>query len=201
MKIRSLMIPNPITIRDQTTIREAIELMKGHSIRHLPVVSEGNRLKGFVTLADLKQGLMPSLVADVSLADLTIRDPLSVGPDDDVEKAAQIIYTHKISGMPVTQEGAVVGIITETDILRVFIDMMGILTSSSRIDIVIEDKRGSLKQALQIIHDAGGEVINVLQADQQAGKKTYYIRLAACETKGIVDALGRGGFDTLEAMD
>lgn len=201
MKIKSLMVTNPITIDNQTTIQEAIEVMKGHSIRHLPVVSDDDYLIGFVTLADLKQGLMPSILADVSLSDLVIKDPIAVGPDDDIETAARIIYAHKISGMPVIEESRVVGIITETDILRVFIDMMGILTASLRIDFTIPNKQGSLKRALQIIHEAGGEVINVLQSGQSAETKAFYIRLEACETKGMVQALKAEGYQVLDAMD
>ena len=103
MKIKSLMIPDPITIKENAYIEEAIEVMIYNSIRHLPVVEKKNRLKGFVTLADLKQGLIPSLVAGVSLSDLIIKDPITVGPDDDVEIAAQLIYKHKIGGMPVVK--------------------------------------------------------------------------------------------------
>ncbi|MBW1749028.1 MAG: CBS domain-containing protein, partial [Deltaproteobacteria bacterium] len=62
MKINSLMIPDPITITENASIREAIELMKINSIRHLPVVAKGDKLKGFLTLADLKQGLLPSML-------------------------------------------------------------------------------------------------------------------------------------------
>ena len=104
MKIKSLMIPDPITIKENASIEEAIEVMKSNAIRHLPVVEEKNMLKGFVTLAELKQGLIPSLVADVSLSDLMIKDPITVGPDDDVEIAAKLIYKHKIGGMPVVKE-------------------------------------------------------------------------------------------------
>ncbi len=68
MKIHSLMIPDPISITENASISETIELMKINSIRHLPVVSKGNKLKGFVTLADLKQGLILSMLGDVSLA-------------------------------------------------------------------------------------------------------------------------------------
>ena len=75
MRIRSLMIPNPITITENASIQEAIELMKINSIRHMPVVSGDNELIGFVTLADLKQGLIPSMVADISLVDLMIKKP------------------------------------------------------------------------------------------------------------------------------
>ena len=78
MKIHSLMIPDPITITANATISEAIELMKINSIRHLPVVAEGNILQGFLTLADLKQGLIPSMLGDLTLQDLMIKDPITV---------------------------------------------------------------------------------------------------------------------------
>jgi len=106
MKINSLMIPDPITITENSSISEAIELMKVNSIRHLPVVSKGKKLKGFITLADLKQGLIPSMLTDVSLADLIVRNPIKVDPDDDIEIAAQLIYKHKIGGMPVVKNDA-----------------------------------------------------------------------------------------------
>lgn len=201
MKIDSLMIPDPITITEDASISEAIEIMKENSIRHLPVVAKGDRLKGFVTLADLKQGLMPSMVSDVSLADLMITDPIAVGPDDDIEIAARIIYQHKISGMPVVKNNKLVGIITETDILRAFIDMMGLLTARSRIDLVIEDKPGRFRQVLQIISDNGGDIINVGMPSQQAGQRVYYFRLAPCNTKGIKKALEKEGFEVVAALD
>ena len=201
MKITSLMIPNPITITEKASISDAIELMKTNSIRHLPVVSGKNSLKGFVTLADMRQGLIPSMVAGVSLSDLMIKDPITVDPDADIEIAAQIIYKHKISGMPVVKNNKLVGIITESDILRAFIDMMGLLAASSRIDVVIGDEPGSLKKALQIITDTGGDIINVGQTAQQTSKRTYYFRLSACKTDTIKSALEKEGFEVLHAMD
>ena len=128
------MVSDPITITENASIQEAIELMKINSIRHLPVVSKDNQLTGFITLADLKQGLIPSMLGEVSLRDLIILNPIVVRPDDDIEVAAQLIYKHKIGGMPVVENHKLVGIITESDILRTFIDMMGFLTASSRID-------------------------------------------------------------------
>ncbi|MBW1692765.1 MAG: CBS domain-containing protein, partial [Deltaproteobacteria bacterium] len=114
MKIHSLMIPDPITITEKASISDAIELMKINSIRHLPVVAKGNRLKGFVTLADLKQGLLPSMLSDISLWDLMVKNPIVVDPDSDIEAAARLIYKHKIGGMPVVKNKKLVGIITET---------------------------------------------------------------------------------------
>jgi len=200
MKIHSLMVPDPITVTLHTSIREAIELMKINSIRHLPVVSENNRLEGFLTLADLKQGLIPSMVSDLSLKDLMIKDPITVDPDQEIEYAAQLIYNHKIGGMPVVKKNRLVGIITATDILRTFIDMMGILSSTSRIDVAIGDEPDALKKALQIINDNGGDIINVGMT-RQADKRIYYFRLSACKTAIIREALEKENYEVLAAMD
>ena len=201
MKIHSLMIPDPITITANASISEAIELMKINSIRHLPVVSKGKKLEGFLTLVDLKQGLIPSMLGDLTLQDLMIKEPITVDPDDDIEFAAQLIYKNKIGGMPVVKDDQLVGIITATDILRTFIDMMGILSSTSRIDAVIGDQSGSLKKALQIINDTGGDIINVGMTAPQTGKRIYYFRLAACKTAGIKKALQKQGYEVSAAMD
>jgi acetoin utilization protein AcuB len=201
MKIHSLMVSNPITVTANTSIRKAIELMKINSIRHLPVVSRGNLLQGFLTLADLKQGLIPSMLGDLTLRDLMIKDPITVSPDDDIEIAAQLIYNHKIGGLPVVKDGRLAGIITATDILRTFIDMMGILSSTSRIDVLIGDQPGRFKKALQIINDFGAEIINVGRTARQTGQQIYYFRLAACKTAGIKKALEKQGYEVLAAMD
>lgn len=201
MKIHSLMIPDPITITEKASISDAIELMKINSIRHLPVVSKGNRLKGFVTLADLKQGLLPSMLSDISLSDLMIKNPIVVDPDADIETAARLIYKHKISGMPVVKNNKLVGIITETDILRAFIDMMGLLTASSRIDLVVGDRPGAFSNVLQIINDNGGDIISVGMTGQEASKRAYYFRLTSCKTGVIRKALEKEGFEVLDAMD
>jgi acetoin utilization protein AcuB len=80
MKIKALMIPNPISITEKTSIKEAIEIMKVNSIRHLPVTGAGHVLVGFVTLADLRTGLIPSMVAGLTLSDLMIKNPIIVDP-------------------------------------------------------------------------------------------------------------------------
>jgi acetoin utilization protein AcuB len=201
MKIQALMVSDPITISAHASISEAIELMKINSIRHLPVVSEENLLEGFLTLADLKQGLIPSMLGDLNLHDLMIQKPITVCPEDDVEIAAQLIYKHKIGGMPVVDNGQLVGIITATDILRTFIDMMGILTSTSRIDVVVGDQQGGLKKALQIVNDNGADIINVGMTADHTGQRVYYFRLAACKTANIKKALEKQGYKVLAALD
>jgi acetoin utilization protein AcuB len=130
-----------------------------------------------------------------------VKDPITVHPDDDIETAAQLIYEHKIGGIPVVKNLKLVGIITETDILRAFIDMMGILTASSRLDVVIEGKSGSLKKAFQIIHDSGGDIINVGITTPPTKKRTYFFRLSPCSTELIKQALEEDGYEVVVAMD
>jgi acetoin utilization protein AcuB len=163
MKIKALMIKNPITIGPRASVSEAIELMKKNSIRHLPVVTKGKKLYGFLTLADLKQGLIPSMLSDISLDDLMIKAP--------------------------------------TDMLRTFIDMMGILSTTSRIDVVLGNQPAAFKKAMQIINDNGGDIINVSMTPQRKGKRVYYFRLSACKTQIIKKALESERFEVLAAMD
>ena len=193
MKIRSLMIPNPITIRPGASIREALEVMKINAIRHLPVTSADDRLVGFVTLADLKQGLIPSMLAEVSLTDLMVSEPITAHPEDDVETAARLIYTHKIGGIPVVEGNRLVGILTESDILRTFIDMMGILSSGERIDIAAGNQTGVLKRALRIMDENGADVINVAMTIEENQERVYHVRLNPCDKALIQAALQEAG--------
>ena len=202
MKIKSLMVPSPITIAANATIEEAIELMKINSIRHLPVIDIRHKLQGFITLADLKQALIPSMIGDITLSDMMIKNPYCLSPDDDIERAAQLIYKHKISGLPVISKGKkLVGIITESDLLRAFIDLMGILSSSARIDITTNKDSAGLNKAIQIIHDQGGDIINVGMTAQRTANRTYYFRLSPCDTLPIKQALEKCGFSVQAAMD
>jgi acetoin utilization protein AcuB len=175
--------------------------MKNNSIRHLPVVSKGNMLKGFVTLADLKQGLMPSMLTDVTLKDLIIKKPITVHPDDDIEIAAKFFYNYKIGGMPVVEDGKVVGIITESDILGAFIDMMGLLADSSRVDVVIGEEPDQLRQAFQIIHDNDGIILSMGLRSSRSTNNIYCFRLSPCSTQDIKKALERESFEVVATRD
>jgi len=201
MKINQLMVKNPITVTEDASISEAIELMKANSIRHLPVIQKGNILKGFLTLADLKQGMIPYMLGDLTLQDLMIKNPITVKPDDDIETAAQLIYKYKIGGMPVVKAKKLVGIVTGTDMLRTFIDMMGLLTASSRIDVVIGDAPDAFRKALGIINENGGDIINVGMTVQETSKRIYYFRLARCNTAVIKSVLKKEGYKVLSATN
>lgn len=223
MKVRDLMVTAPITISESADITRAIHTMKSSRIRHLPVVDRDKRLKGFVTLADLKIGLMPAMVTDVDLEDLIIRDPVTVSPEDRIEQAARKIYQYKISGMPVVAEGILVGIITETDIFRAFIDMMGILRGDSLIEVVVDETTDALNRAIGVVTAHGGAIVSVSMTprmdqvdqmdqgdhtehvdrtdDQMDHRRICCIRLQGGDITSIVSALKQAGFaiaDTTE---
>jgi len=201
MKIQTYMVENPISIRENTSIRTAIKLMKENRIRHLPVVTGERILAGWLTLADLKQGLMPSMLSDVSLSDLVNRNPITVAPDDEIEEAAKIIYARKISGMPVVEGEKMVGVITESDIFRAFIEMMGILTASSRIDVVAREAKGSFRTVVHIIEETGADILSVGQTPLPDARRVYHIRLRQCKTTRIKKALENADFEVVSAMD
>jgi acetoin utilization protein AcuB len=201
MKIKTLMVSSPIIIQEGTSIEDAIVLMKENRIRHLPVVDRKEKLIGWVTLSDLKQGLMPSMLGDVSLSDLVNRSPITVSPDDDIEVAAKLIYQHKISGMPVVNDGELAGVITETDLFRAFIDMMGILTASSRLDVVVNESADSLQKVLQVIQENGADIISIGHTPLPEDRRVCYFRLRPCKTAGIKENLEARGFEVLAALD
>jgi len=201
MKIKTLMVTDPITISPDASIEAALGLMKQNRIRHLPVVAPNGRLEGLVTLADLKEGLIPSLIGDVSLSDLMIRKPVTVSPEDDIETAARQIYEHKIGGMPVVEGKTLVGILTDSDILRTFIDMMGILSSGSRIEVRVGEAPEDFNRVLKIIQSKGGDIINVSITTQGPDYRVYYFRLSPCDTRKIRKALQSEGFTVPDASD
>ena len=198
MYVRSLMIKDPITISERTSVQEAIHFMQANSIRHLPVVNRSKKLTGWVTLSDMKQGLLPAMVSGLSVADLMIKDPITIPPDADVEVAARIIHEKKIGGMPVVDENnKVVGIITVTDLLNAFINIMGIFTYGTRLDVSVGEKPDGFEKVSRIIHEQGGEVISVGIAAHRTDKKIHYFRLKECPAEPIVKALQDHGYEVV----
>ncbi|HEY7205957.1 MAG TPA: CBS domain-containing protein [Methylomirabilota bacterium] len=127
--------PHLITVPPETPILEARRLMLDKRIRHL-LVTEGERLLGIVTDRDIRLNL-PSRATSLSvweinhlLLKLTVdevmtRGVITIGPERDARDAAQLMLDHSIGALPVTDAGALRGIITETDVLRAFVWMSG----------------------------------------------------------------------------
>lgn len=195
MRVKSIMAADPIAVRRSASIADAIAIMKDNSIRHLPVIDREKRLVGFLTLADLKQGLLPSLVADVTLADLMIHEPFTAHVDDDVEDVARLIHKKKIGGMPVVDdEGKLAGVITVIDILGAFIEMMGLLTQSVRLLVETGVGPESVSRACKVVADAGGSIISIGLPDARPDSPKRVFRLDANGSDAARKALKDAGY-------
>ena len=154
MKVKNWMKIDPVTIERTKLIQEADELMKEHSIRHLPVV-ENDQLVGFITQTDLRQYFFPSMVEDIPVHDVMAVNPITINASSSIEQAARLIHDYKIGGLPVMDKKKLVGVITASDIVSGFIEVMGLLQSSTRLDVVI-DKDGGVDDVTRIIKENVG---------------------------------------------
>ena len=195
MKVAEWMVKEPIVVTLDHKVQDCVDLMREHSIRHLPVV-ENQRLIGLVTESDLREIFLASLVEDLTIEGVMITEPLTVTPDTEIEDAAKLIYYHKIGGLPVVDDyGQVVGIITVADLVEAFIELMGLLKSSSRIDVILGDDPEAFERVSGLIRSKGGEVISVGISGKDLGaKRTYFFRLEKCDVKVIARALQEAGF-------
>ena len=103
MKVAEWMVKDPIVVTLDQRVQDCVELMREHSIRHLPVV-ENQRLIGLVTESDLREVFLATLVEDLTIQGVMITEPLTVTPDTEIEDAAKLIYYRKIGGLPVVDD-------------------------------------------------------------------------------------------------
>lgn len=199
MRIKHWMIKDVVTISPEATVEEAIQLMKKHSIRHLPV-TQGERLVGLVTESSIRQYALPTVMEKLPVREVMIINPITIDAEATVDEAAKLIYRYKIGGLPVLHKGRLVGIITVTDLLEAFIELMGILRSSARID-VIPGQESSFEEVLDIIREHGGRIISVGMDVHPSGKRIYYVRLEKCPLEPIAAALEIAGHQVVSLVE
>lgn len=158
-----------ITISPDLPIVEALSLMKRDHIRRTPVVKDG-KLVGIVSDKDLLNA-HPSqatslsvwelnyLLSKITVKEIMTKNVITVTEDTPIEEAARIMADHKIGGLPVLRAGEVVGIITETDLFKIFLEFMGSREVGVRATVLLSDVRGSLARLTQAISAAGGNFI------------------------------------------
>ena len=144
---------------------------------------------GWITSRDLREVLLASMLEEIKVGDVMVQAPISVTPDTDVEEAARLIHEHKIGGMPVMEGDKLVGVITMMDLISAFITMLGLLKSSSRLDLLLPNRSEALDAAARLIKKAGGKVINVALGPIQGDKRPYYFRLEKVSLEPIVSTL------------
>ena len=201
MKVKKRMAKKLVTIKKDATVADAINLMKKHSIRHLPVVEEGV-LIGWVTESDIREAYLASLLEQVSIEDIMIHDPITILADANLEEAAELLYRNGIGGLPVVDKGKLVGVITVADIMASFIEVMGILKESSRIDVILGKKPHAFENVSKIIRDHGSEIISVgMSAHADRTKRVYYLRLTKCNVHSMAKEIENLGYKVVSMTE
>ncbi len=159
-----------ISVSPETPVNEALAMFREEHIRRAPVMKEG-KLLGIVSERDLLNA-SPSPVTSLSIWELnyliskvTVKSVMSkkvvtVDQDTPIEEAARIMADKKIGGVPVVSAGKVVGIITETDLFKILLELMGARQKALRVTASIEDKPGQLARLAKAIAQAGGNFIS-----------------------------------------
>jgi acetoin utilization protein AcuB len=172
MLVKNRMTVEPVTVMPDTSFPETFRLMREKKIRHLPVVDEKGKLVGVIARTDLLHA-SPSSATTLSvfemnflLANLHVRKfmstpPVTVSEDAPLEEAARVMVEKKIGCLPVMRDGELVGLITETDIFEVFVEILGGEEASLRITVRVSDVRGELARLAGVIAGLGGNICSV----------------------------------------
>ncbi|RLD09454.1 MAG: hypothetical protein DRI56_04235 [Chloroflexota bacterium] len=159
-----------ITTTANVPIPEAHKLMREMNIRRIPVVDEKGRLIGIISDHDILNASpspatslsiweMNYLINEIRVKDVMTKDTLTIKENDTIEKAARIMADNKIGGLPVLRGDHPVGVITETDLFKIFLELMGARDPGVRITALIPEKVGELANLTQAISEAGGNFI------------------------------------------
>lgn len=158
-----------ITVSPDTPIMDALRLMESEHIRRTPVVKDG-KLVGIVAQKDLLNA-SPSPVTSLSVweihdlvSKITVRrvmtpKVITVQEDTPLEEAARLMADHKIGGLPVLNHERITGIITETDLFKTFLEMLGAREKGVRLSALVVNKPGEIAQMSQAIFEAGGNIV------------------------------------------
>ena len=170
MLVGKRMTRNPITIPPDVSIAEAMEWMKREKVRRFPVVDKKGKLVGIVTREDLLHASPSSvtslnvwevsyLLSQVKVKEVMTKDVITVTEDVPLEETARIMADNKIGSMPVMRDGMVVGIITESDIFKVFLELFGARERGIRVTLLAPYYKGSLAAISTAITERGGLIV------------------------------------------
>lgn len=194
MLVRDWMSTKLITIDENESITKAMGIIKDHKIRRLPVVKD-DKLIGMVTDRDLKEATpskvstldiheLYGVLSKIKVKDIMSKSLITIGPDESVEKAAVIMLENKISGLPVVQKDALVGVITQTDVFRVLTGITGIYRGGIKIALELPEVPGTTQSAVNIIRSHGGRIISVLTSHDISDEEHRQVFVRTVDVEG-----------------
>lgn len=202
MLVQHWMTRNPITIEADTPFLEARLILKEKRIRHLPVVDRG-KLIGVVTDRDVKEAA-PSgattldvfelnyLLLKMKVRDLIKQEPVTIKPTNSVEKAALLMHDHRIGCLPVVDEaGKLVGLITETDLLEVMVEILGYKEKGTRIAFEVPDTPEACQELVHVLRDFRLDFRSIISTalHTRPGYRDIVIRVKGEEADALVKEL------------
>jgi acetoin utilization protein AcuB len=189
MLVKERMTRNPVFIRPDMPVTEAQALMKREKIHHLPVLDKDEKLVGIVTEKDLLYASpsmattlsvyeMTSLLAKLKVEKVMSREVVTVTEDVPLEEAARIMADRGIGGLPIMRGKSLVGVITESDLFRIFIELFGARQKGVRVSVTMPNQAGELARIAAAVAQAGGNIIALgtfLGEDPQNGRCTIKV--------------------------
>jgi len=170
MLVGERMTRNLLTITPNTTVTETLDFMRREKVRRLPVVDKKGALVGIVSEKDLLYA-SPSpatslsvweihhLLSKLKVNEVMTKEVITVTEDVPLEDAARIMADNKIGGLPVMRDDTVVGIITETDLFKIFIELFGAREKGVRVTMLVPEVKGELARITTEVANKGGNII------------------------------------------
>jgi acetoin utilization protein AcuB len=210
MLVQDVMQRGVVVVSPETRLSEGMRLLQRRGIRHLPVLDQG-KLVGIISDRDLK-GAMLSAVLNrndaetwaaldrLTAADVMMRAVVTIAPMFPVEEAARLMVTKKISALPVTEDGRLIGIVTETDVLELFVRAMGVTEPSSRLDVVLRDDPHALDRAVQAVEASGAVISSIMTLRSPVtGMREAVIRVTTIDPGPAIRALEAQGYEVRDS--
>ena len=201
MLVKNRMSPNPVTIKTETNLKEALDLVRSNPFRHLPVLDENDKLVGIVTEKSLVYASpTPSTTLSVFEVDYILSrtkigqiiqgEVISVGPNLPIEEAARMMIDHRIGCLPVVEDDKLIGIISDTDIFRVFVEGLGGGHPSLRITVLVPEAVGSLAQVTSRVANLGGNIHSLgMFWGERPEERLVTFRLEGVDRETVLQAL------------
>ena len=209
MLVKDIMQAHPVTATFETRLPQLVQLLKRRGFRHLPVV-DGGKLVGIVSDRDLKQSMASAasmtegrerdrLLDELTAGQIMARAVVTIGSMFGVDEAARLMATRKISALPVTEGDRLVGIVTETDVLQLFVRAMGVLEPSSRVDVIVRDPAAGVGDIVRTVEETGSRICSVMTLELATGEREVALRLGTINPGPAVAALVAQGYVVRDA--
>ncbi len=208
MFVRDYMSLNPLTVNPEDTIGDALKIMKDYSIKRLPVLYK-NKVVGIVTKQDLLKASPSSatslsvweinyLFPSIKIKEVMTQDVIVVSANTFLEEVALIMKEKGFGSLPVVEDGELVGIITENDVFKAFIDILGFNFPGVRIALRVHDHVGVLSEITQVISSMKINIISVTITRTKNGDINIVLRLDAKDLKAVSEALQEKNFEIVQ---